>query len=155
MKLNKLFDRNITELSGGELQKAMVAASLSKHAQIYLIDEGSAYLDVEERLSMAKVVQRVVTDRGAVAFLVEHDVIVADYTSDKIMVFTGEPGFEGNANSPMDLREGMNMFLKELGVTFRRDPNNGRPRVNKAESKLDVSQKSLGEYYYVPTEEAG
>jgi ATP-binding cassette, sub-family E, member 1 len=153
LRLNRLFDRTITELSGGELQKTMVAVCLSMKAQIYLIDEGSAYLDVEERLLMAKVVQRIVENRCAVAFLVEHDVIVADYTSDRVMVFSGEPGLEGHATSPMDLRDGMNAFLEELGVTFRRDPHNGRPRVNKSGSKLDTLQKSLGEYYYVSREE--
>ena len=148
LKLDKLFDHLLSQLSGGELQKTMIAACLSKKAQIYLIDEGSAYLDAEERLSMAKVVRRVVESRGAVAFLVEHDVIVADYVSDKVMVFSGDSGVEGHANSPMNLREGMNVFLEDLGITFRRDPQNGRPRVNKSGSKLDSWQKSIGEYYY-------
>ena len=148
LKLNKLFDHLLSQLSGGELQKTLIAACLSKKAQIYLIDEGSAYLDAEERLSMAKVVRRVVESRGAVAFLVEHDVIVADYVSDKVMVFSGDSGVEGHANSPMNLREGMNIFLEDLGITFRRDPQNGRPRVNKSGSKLDSWQKSIGEYYY-------
>jgi ATP-binding cassette subfamily E protein 1 len=35
-----------------------------------------------------------------------------------------------------------------LRITFRRDPQNGRPRVNKSGSKLDTWQKSIGEYYY-------
>jgi ATP-binding cassette subfamily E protein 1 len=36
-------------------------------------------------------------------------------------------------------------------MTFRRDPDSGRPRVNKLDSKLDRSQKDMGEYYYVPS----
>jgi ATP-binding cassette subfamily E protein 1 len=67
------------------------------------------------------------------------------------MVFTGKPGIDGTANAPTSLRRGMNMFLKEMEVTFRRDPATKRPRVNKDGSKLDKFQKEIGEYYYVRT----
>lgn len=55
----------------------------------------------------------------------------------------------GNAEGPMSMREGMNTFLREVGITFRRDPNTGRPRVNKPESRLDREQREKEEYYYV------
>jgi len=42
----------------------------------------------------------------------------------------------------------MNMFLENLNITFRRDEETRRPRVNKNQSKLDREQKSKGEYYY-------
>jgi ATP-binding cassette subfamily E protein 1 len=64
------------------------------------------------------------------------------------MVFTGEPGVNGVANPPTSLRKGMNLFLKEMGVTFRRDLVTRRPRVNKEGSKMDAFQKQIGEYYY-------
>jgi ATP-binding cassette subfamily E protein 1 len=64
------------------------------------------------------------------------------------MVFSGDPGVHGVANPPTSLRKGMNVFLKEMGVTFRRDSVTKRPRVNKEGSKLDVFQKGIGEYYY-------
>ncbi|MEM2103503.1 MAG: ribosome biogenesis/translation initiation ATPase RLI [Candidatus Bathyarchaeia archaeon] len=147
--LNKLLDRNITELSGGELQKTAIAACLSKKADLYLLDEPSAYLDVEERLNMARTIRRVVEARGATAFVVEHDVVAQDFIADRLMVFTGEPGLKGVANPPKSLREGMNAFLREMNVTFRRDPVTKRPRVNKEGSKLDKLQKEIGEYYYM------
>lgn len=147
--LHKLLDRDARDLSGGELQKLAVASSLGREADLYLVDEPSAYLDVEERLAVAKVIRRVVEARGAAAFVVEHDVSIQDYVSDRLMVFTGEPGFRGSASPPVNLREGMNRFLKEVGVTFRRDPETGRPRVNKEGSYLDRLQRRLGEYYYV------
>jgi len=43
----------------------------------------------------------------------------------------------------------MNSFLRELGITYRRDIHSGRPRVNKEDSRLDSEQKAKGEYYYV------
>ncbi|MEM1766464.1 MAG: ribosome biogenesis/translation initiation ATPase RLI [Candidatus Bathyarchaeia archaeon] len=147
--LDKLLDRNVTELSGGELQKTAIAACLSREADLYLLDEPSAYLDVEERLNMARTVRRVREARGATAFIVEHDVVVQDFIADRLMIFTGRPGIFGVAFPPVNPRDGMNMFLKEVNVTFRRDPVTKRPRVNKEGSRLDVYQKEIGEYYYV------
>jgi ATP-binding cassette subfamily E protein 1 len=149
LKVNPLFDRNVMELSGGELQKVAIAACLSRRADIYLLDEPSAYLDVEERLNMAKTVRRVVENRNVTAFVVEHDVVTQDFVADHLMVFMGKPGVSGVANPPTSLRKGMNVFLKDMQVTFRRDPATKRPRVNKEGSKLDKFQKQIGEYYYV------
>ncbi|MEM2104934.1 MAG: ribosome biogenesis/translation initiation ATPase RLI [Candidatus Bathyarchaeia archaeon] len=149
LQLDFLFDRKVNELSGGELQKVAIAACLSRQAELYLLDEPSAYLDVEERLNMARAVRRVIENYNATAFVVEHDVVAQDFIADRLMVFTGEPGVRGFANSPTTLRDGMNLFLKEMGVTFRRDPTTRRPRVNKEGSKLDKFQKEIGEYYYV------
>jgi ATP-binding cassette subfamily E protein 1 len=150
LKVQPILDRDITELSGGELQKVAIAACLSRKAELYLLDEPSAYLDVEERLSMARTIRRVVESRNVTAFVVEHDVVAQDFIADRLMIFTGEPGIYGVANPPTNLRKGMNNFLKEMKITFRRDLVTKRPRVNKEESKLDRHQKKIGEYYYVP-----
>ena len=151
LKVNSLLDRNSAELSGGELQKVAIATCLSRKAELFLLDEPSAYLDVEERLNMARIIRKVVENRNVTAFVVEHDVVAQDFIADRLMVFTGQPGSSGIANPPTTLRKGMNMFLKEMEVTFRRDPTTKRPRVNKEESKLDKFQKQIGEYYYVRT----
>jgi ATP-binding cassette subfamily E protein 1 len=148
-----LLDRDVTQLSGGELQKVAIAACLSRKAQLYLLDEPSAYLDVEERLSMARTIRRVIENRNATAFVVEHDVVAQDFIADRLMIFTGIPGIKGHANQPTSLRTGMNEFLKEMEITFRRDPQTRRPRVNKEGSKLDRYQKKIAEYYYVPARE--
>ena len=149
LKINLLLDRNVAELSGGELQKVAIAACLSREADLFLLDEPSAYLDVEERLNMARAIRRVVENHMATAFVVEHDVVTQDFIADRLMVFSGEPGAKGIAHPPTTLRKGMNTFLKDMEVTFRRDPATRRPRVNKDGSRLDRFQKQLGEYYYV------
>jgi len=149
LKVQPILDRDITELSGGELQKVAITACLSREAQLYLLDEPSAYLDVEERLSMARTIRRVVERRNVTAFVVEHDVVTQDFIADRLMIFTGEPGIYGVANPPTNLRKGMNTFLREMEVTFRRDSVTKRPRVNKEGSKLDKHQKKIEEYYYV------
>ena len=148
LRVNFLLDRNIMELSGGELQKVAIAACLSRKADLFLLDEPSAYLDVEERLNMARTIRRVIEAQNVPAFVVEHDVVTQDFIADRLMVFSGDPGVKGTANPPTSLRKGMNMFLKEMNVTFRRDPTTKRPRVNKEDSKIDTFQKQIGEYYY-------
>jgi ATP-binding cassette subfamily E protein 1 len=148
LRLSLLLDRNVMQLSGGELQKVTIAACLSRKADLFLLDEPSAYLDVEERLNMARTIRRVIECQNVPAFVVEHDVVTQDFMADRLMVFGGEPGVSGTANPPTNLREGMNFFLKEMNVTFRRDSVTRRPRVNKEDSKMDTFQKELGEYYY-------
>ncbi len=150
LKVQSILDRDVTELSGGELQKVAIAACLSRKAELYLLDEPSAYLDVEERLSMARTIRRVVENRNVTAFVVEHDVVTQDFIADRLMIFAGEPGIYGVANPPTNLRKGMNNFLKDMKITFRRDLVTKRPRVNKEGSKLDRHQKKIGEHYYVP-----
>jgi ATP-binding cassette subfamily E protein 1 len=149
--LEEFLERDFSSLSGGEAQKVAIAACLAKRATLYLLDEPSAFLDVEERLAVARIIRKTAETWGAAALVVEHDVIVQDFTADRLIPFSGTPGRNGYASSPTGLREGMNSFLKGLGVTFRRDPSSGRPRVNKENSQLDRRQKALGEYYYVPS----
>ncbi len=149
LRLNRLYDRRVDELSGGELQKLAIASCIVRNADIYLLDEPSAYLDVEERLAVAKVLRKIIEGKEAVAFVVEHDVSIQDFISDRIIVFYGNPGIRGETTTPLPLRQAMNLFLKDLGITFRRDPQTGRPRVNKEGSYLDRYQKTIGEYYYV------
>ena len=146
--LTKLVDRNVQELSGGELQRVAIVACLAKRSQVYLLDEPSAYLDVEERLAVARAIRRTVEESHAFAFVVEHDIVSQDFIADRLMIFDGKPGLEGHAGPPAPLREGMNSFLGQMEMTFRRDPTSGRPRVNKGGSKLDREQKEIGEYYY-------
>ncbi|MCC6041731.1 MAG: ribosome biogenesis/translation initiation ATPase RLI [Desulfurococcaceae archaeon] len=147
LKLNKLFERRVDELSGGELQKLAIAVTLAKDADLYFIDEPSAYLDVEERISVAKVIRRIIEDRMKAAIVVEHDLLLQTYVSDRVMVFWGEPAVEGHASKPLNLHVGLNLLLKNLDVTVRRDPDTGRPRINKPDSVLDREQKQTRVYF--------
>ncbi|MFX0107598.1 MAG: ribosome biogenesis/translation initiation ATPase RLI [Candidatus Hodarchaeota archaeon] len=149
LELENLMDQSVTELSGGELQRATIARTLSQEADIYLFDEPSAFLDIEQRLASSRAIRRTIQTSMRTAFVVEHSILMADYLSDSMVVFGGVPGKQGLASSVTTLRRGMNAFLKQMGVTFRRDPQTGRPRVNKEGSTLDASQKASGDYYYI------
>jgi ATP-binding cassette subfamily E protein 1 len=149
--LEELMDKEVQELSGGELQRVSVALTLAQEADIYLFDEPTAFLDVEQRLRAAKAIKRVVESRNCASIILDHDIVFIDYISDRAMVFYGEPGMEGHASAPMNLRSAMNRFLSNVGITFRRDKETKRPRVNKTGSYLDREQKEKGEYYYLDT----
>lgn len=147
--LDEIIEKNVKDLSGGELQRLAIAAALSKDADIYLFDEPTAFLDVEQRLRAARAIRKIIESRHVASIIIDHDIVFIDYISDRAMVFYGEPGVEGYATSPMDLRSAMNRFLSNVGITFRRDKETKRPRVNKFESYLDREQKEKGEYYYL------
>ena len=146
--LENIFDQEMQNISGGELQKTIIAGTLGQEADLFLFDEPSAYLSVEDRLTCAKTIHHFIQGNKKSAFIVEHDIVFQDYVSDSLMVFLGEAGKYGKAYPPVDLETGMNRFLSNLEVTFRRDPDSGRPRVNKPNSKLDREQRSTGQYYY-------
>jgi len=147
--IHKLLDKQVRDLSGGELQKVAIAACLLQDADIYALDEPSAFIDVEDRFVLAKAINRFVKAEGKSALIVDHDIQLIDIVSDRLLIFTGKPGVEGRVSPALSKEDGMNLFLKNLGITYRRDIESGRPRVNKPGSKLDRLQKSLGSYYYV------
>lgn len=148
LAIEKLLDHDLGSLSGGELQRVAIALALGRDADIYLIDEPSAYLDSNQRMEAAKTIRRVMEKSGKSGMIVDHDVYFIDMVSDSLMVFGGEPGVHGIGEGPYPMREGMNKFLKEVNITFRRDTDTNRPRINKLDSRLDREQKSSGEYYY-------
>ncbi|RMF28784.1 MAG: ATP-binding cassette domain-containing protein, partial [Candidatus Nitrosothermus koennekii] len=149
MQVHKLYEKYVNSLSGGELQKVAVVACLLQEADIYAFDEPSAFLDVEDRISLAKFIHRFVRAQGKSAIIIDHDLQLIDLVSDTLIVFQGVPGKEGTATEPLRKQDGMNLFLKDLGITFRRDPESNRPRVNKLDSRLDREQKASGNYYLI------
>jgi len=149
LELEYLYSMPLQDLSGGELQRVSIAMCLGQEADIYLLDEPSAYLDVEQRLNLAKVIRRAIENKGSAGIVVDHDILFTDHISDRLMVFHGESGVIGESTSTLSMEEGMNRFLKDVGVTFRRDPETGRPRANKLGSRKDTEQKEKEKYYYL------
>ncbi|KAG0681905.1 Fe-S cluster-binding ribosome biosynthesis protein [Pichia californica] len=149
LKIEDIIDQEVQHLSGGELQRVAIVLALGKPADIYLIDEPSAYLDSEQRIICSKVIRRFIIHSKKTAFIVEHDFIMATYMADKVMVFEGQPSINATAKKAESLLTGCNRFLKNLNVTFRRDPNSFRPRINKLDSQMDKEQKSSGDYFFL------
>ncbi len=145
--LEKLLEKNINELSGGELQRVAIAFCLSKQADLYLLDEPSAFLDVEQRLAVAKLINKIVDFKEKSSIVIDHDLLFLSQISNRAIVFLGEPSKEGYTKEPTSVKNAFNIFLKQVGITFRRDPQTGRPRANKLNSKLDLQQKEKGIYW--------
>ncbi|GBP60689.1 ATP-binding cassette sub-family E member 1 [Eumeta japonica] len=124
MKIEEIMDQEVQNLSG-------------------------AYLDSEQRLVAAKVIKRFILHAKRTGFVVEHDFIMATYLADRVIVFEGTPSSHATAHAPQSLLNGMNRFLELLGITFRRDPNNFRPRINKHASVKDMEQKRAGQYFFL------
>ena len=146
--IKQLMEKTVNTLSGGELQRVAITLCLAKEADIYLFDEPSAYLDSNQRMNAAKTIRRMMEKSGRSGMIVDHDIYFLDMVSDSMMVFSGEPGRSGVCEGPFDMRDGMNRFLTAVDITFRRDAETHRPRINKPDSRLDREQKSKGEYYY-------
>ncbi|MFA6331439.1 MAG: ribosome biogenesis/translation initiation ATPase RLI [Methanoregula sp.] len=152
LTLTPILQSPVDTLSGGELQRVAIAACLSRDADLYILDEPSAHLDVEQRVRVTRMIKRHAEGKEAGIMVIDHDIYVIDMISERILVFEGEPGVRGTASGPFMMRDGMNRFLHELDVTFRRDQS-GRPRINKPDSFLDREQKSIGEFYYYAQDE--
>ncbi|WP_049986353.1 ribosome biogenesis/translation initiation ATPase RLI [Halobellus rufus] len=150
LQLNRIMERNLDDLSGGERQRVAIAACLSEDADLYVMDEPSAHLDVEQRVQATTAIRRYAENHDETVLVIDHDIYMIDLLADRLMVFDGEPSEYGHASTPQEMREGMNDFLADLDITFRRDERTQRPRINKPGSQLDRKQKKQGEYYYAP-----
>ena len=150
LQLDRIMEQNLVDLSGGERQRVAIAACLSEDADLYLLDEPSAHLDVEQRVRATTAIRRYAENHDATVLVIDHDIYMIDLLADRLMVFDGEPAEAGYASKPQAMRAGMNDFLSDLEITFRRDERTGRPRINKPDSQKDRQQKRDGEYYYAP-----
>ena len=149
LNIESLLDQKVKNLSGGEIQRVAITLCLGQPANIYLLDEPSAYLDSEQRILTSKIIKRFILHSRKTAFIVEHDFIMATYLADRVIVFDGQPSLNCTAHSPQNVVDGINVFLKQLDVTLRRDPTNFRPRINKSDSVKDREQKLSGNYFFL------
>jgi len=148
LNIKPLLMKKLSECSGGELQRVAIARALSMDADLFLLDEPSAYLDIEQRLLVAKVIRDFAEQKECGIMVIDHDLVFIDYISDRLMVFSGEPAVKGSVEGPFSMEEGMNHFLKDLDITLRRDKESRRPRINKQGSQKDQEQRRSGKLYY-------
>ena len=147
LDLEPLFSQSLKSLSGGQLQRVAIAQCLSRNAELFLLDEPSAYLDVEQRLLLSKIIKNVASEREVTILVIDHDVMFLDYLSDRLIVVSGQPARQGVLEGPFALEEGMNRFLQSLNITLRRDIHSHRPRINQPGSVKDREQRAAGKWY--------
>ena len=154
LDIKSIEDKHINELSGGELQKVTICYTLGTPANIYLLDEPSSNLDIENRLRCITAIKKFADNSNKCIFIIEHDIMMAVALSQeinsKILFIKKEQNKDNIKNceisEPLDFSTGINLFLKELGITMRIS-GGGRPRINKYGSRLDTEQKNKGIYY--------
>lgn len=110
LDLRGLVDREIEQLSGGELQRLAIMIVAMQNVAIYMFDEPSSYLDVKQRLKAAKTIRDLLTTNNFI-IVVEHDLSILDYLSDFICCLYGEATAYGVVTMPFSVREGINIFL--------------------------------------------
>jgi ATP-binding cassette subfamily E protein 1 len=148
LNIEPLFMSRLDELSGGELQRVMIAKALGQQAELVLLDEPSAFLDVEQRLIVSKVIKDIIQKYNRSCLVVDHDLLFLDYLSDRIISCDGKPAVHGAIEGPFSMEEGMNCFLRNLRITVRRDLESNRPRINKPDSQMERQQLTEGKLYY-------
>jgi ATP-binding cassette subfamily E protein 1 len=160
MMINTIEDRLLNELSGGEMQRFWIVYCLGQEAHIYLIDEPSACLDIEQRVTTTKMFKKFFMHNKKVGFIVEHDMMMAvslgsEQNSQAVIVeqiveqVSNDVIRKSLAKTPVEFKEGINDFLKSLNVTFHTGTfsRHKRPRINKPNSQKDKEQKQQNKYY--------
>lgn len=88
LELSNVLERQVGQLSGGELQRFIIGLTCVQEVDIYMFDEPSSYLDVKQRLNAARMIRSLLEDHKYV-IVVEHDLSVLDYLSDFVCCLYG------------------------------------------------------------------
>ena len=111
LELSKLLDHKIADISGGELQRVAIAATVLKKANVYIFDEPSSYLDIKQRIKVSRFI-RGLADENTAVLVVEHDLIILDYMTDLIHLMYGKEACYGIISQPKSTRTGINVYLE-------------------------------------------
>jgi ATP-binding cassette subfamily E protein 1 len=110
LEINKLVDLCLQTLSGGELQRLLCWVTAISNADVYIFDEPSNFLDIKQRLEIAKLIKSIQSE-GKYILLIEHDLSMLDYVSDELFIVYGKPGAYGIVSSNLTTLDGINMYL--------------------------------------------
>lgn len=150
LNINTIMDKEVCSLSGGEQQRLALTCCLAKDCDLYILDEPSAMLDIEQRVNLSKVIKRYVFHNRKAVFMVEHDISVALAVSKEVnarVINFNRGKYGADATHPHNMHSGMDIFLCNLGVTFRRNEKSRRHRINRPGSSKDIEQKKAGKYF--------
>ena len=137
MNLDKLAFQKMENLSGGELQKVEIFKALGEEEKtLYILDEPTNMLDVTARIRLSKLLRERVNGEKAV-LLVDHDLEFVHNTADRIIIISGESGKEGRVEGIYDKDDGIRRLMKDFDLSYRRDEESNRLKLNKKGSKKD------------------
>ncbi len=120
--------RLITNVSGGERQRAVIARALAQEPEVLLLDEPTAFLDLHHQLDIARIIRRFNRERGLTVVLVSHDLNLASQYCDRLLLLReGEIVAMGTPEEVI-AREALEPVYG-CSVLVDRHPQSGRPRV--------------------------
>jgi translation initiation factor RLI1 len=124
LNLSPLMDREISSLSGGELQRVAIVACAARDADVYFFDEISPYLDIYQRINAASAIRELSETRSVM--VVEHDLALLDLLAENVHLVYGTPGAYGVITRPKGVRVGINQYIKgyfsEENIRVRSEP---------------------------------
>ena len=91
--IQKLKERDISTLSDGEFKKACLAVGLTRQAEVLLLDEPTAFLDVENRVSVLQTLREVARKTGTAVLFSSHDLHDALAVADRVFAITRDGRF--------------------------------------------------------------
>ncbi|MBI5636230.1 ribosome biogenesis/translation initiation ATPase RLI [Candidatus Micrarchaeota archaeon] len=140
MNLRKLEFLSLKQLSGGELQKTFVFNALSQEKPLIILDEPSNMLDVLSRIKLSKLLSQKASENSCV-LVVDHDLEFLLNSVDRLIVMNGVPGENGFVKGAYEKNEGAAILLEEFDLSYRRDPDSNRLKLNKRGSVKDRELK--------------
>jgi len=84
--MTELAERDVNELSGGQLQRAWIALVLAQNTPIILLDEPTTFLDLSHQLEVLRLVRTINVRQGSTIVMVLHDLSLAARYSDRLIV---------------------------------------------------------------------
>lgn len=121
--------RLVTDVSGGERQRAVIARALTQQPQVLLLDEPTAFLDLHHQLDIARILRRLNRERGLTVILVSHDLNLASQYCDRLMLL--HHGQIVEVGTPRDiLRPDLLESVYGCRVLVDGHPQSGLPRVS-------------------------
>lgn len=123
-----LADRLVSDLSGGERQRVMIARALAQEPAILLLDEPTAFLDINHQIDICELISRLRYERQLTVVLVSHDLNVASQYCDRVLML--KEGRLSRIGSPEDtIRPDVLRIVYGCDVVVDAHPQTGRPRV--------------------------
>ena len=97
--IEELRKRDISTLSDGEFQKACLATGLTRRAEVLLLDEPTAHLDVENRIDVLRTLGEVARKTGTAVLFSSHDLHDALQVADRVFALTRDGRFLASAGT--------------------------------------------------------
>ncbi len=133
-------DKLMTELSGGEQQRAAIARALTQEPELLLLDEPTSHLDITHQVRILNLIQRLNEEMGLTVMMVVHDLNLASEYCDQLLLFKkGELFMQGSPQEVLDFKIIEEVY--QTPVIVNANPYSGKPVVMLVSEKMMKVEK--------------